>query len=308
MRVSVNRRPASTGAVMLFIVAAIWGATLSFTGEALSFVGVNSFLAWRFMVASIVLLPFLPKVKPKSITLANTVVAVGLGGVLYGVFYFQTAGLVTVTPAATGFVTGTNVVMVPLITWAAFRTKVSRRVWLGILLTMVGLAFVAGRGLFSPVAGYWKVLLSAFLIAVDIVAVERITNSVDAIWLAFVEILTVAVISIAFSASSAGFGTVKVLTSANVVAAVLFDGVLGSSFALWAQNHYQMVVESAQVAVIFSGEPIFGALVAWLFFGGAVTAHVVVGGVFVLLGMTIADEEAFEYLRSKLLLFGGRRN
>ncbi len=298
---------AGIGAIVLLVVAGIWGATLSFTKEALIVVGVNGFLALRFAVATVALLPWVVRVKKESITVANTLWSVALGGVLYGIFFLQSLGLKSVTTAATGFITGTNVIMVPIITSLLFRTKVSRRVWLGIALTMVGLGFVAGRGLFSPMSGYWMVLASAFLIAVDIVAVEKVMASVDAMWLAFIEIATIAVISLVLSFQSieGGFGGIGTLTSASVISAVVFNGVLGSSFALWAQNYYQAIVPSAQVAVIFSTEPVFTALVAWIFFSGVVTLNVVLGGVLVLLGVTIADEEAFEYLGSKLLLRRG---
>lgn len=303
----IPRQSASTGALVLLAVAAIWGATLSYTREALSVVGVNGFLALRFIVATLVLLPFLPKVKRESITLANTFWSVVLGVVLYGIFFLQSLGLKSVTTAATGFITGTNVIMVPVITSVLFKAKLSFRIWVGIVITMIGLGFVAGTGLFSPVSGYWMVLMSAFLIAVDIVAVERIMTSVDAMWLAFVEIATVAVISgvLAFFSIGGGFGQMKAVMSLSVVLAVVFNGLLGSSFALWAQNYYQVIVPSAQVAVIFSAEPVFAALVAWLFFGGIVTLNVIFGGLLVLLGATIADEEAFRYLGSKLHLRSG---
>ena len=299
---------ARAGAAVLLGVAGIWGATLSFTKEAQAVVGINEFLALRFAVAALVLVPFLPKIRKGSISLANTSLSIVLGGVLYGIFYLQSAGLKMVTTAATGFITGTNVVMVPLIASLLFRSKVSRRIWLGILVTMVGLGFVAGGGLLSPTSGYWLVLLSAFLIAVDIIAVEKIMGSIDATWLAFVEIVTVVVISSAFSFSgvNAGFGGAKAISSLTVVLALVFNGVLGTAFALWAQNYYQVIVPSAQVAVIFSTEPIFAAIVARLFFGGIVTLNVIFGGMLVLFGVTIADEEAFGYVSSKFLRKGGK--
>ncbi len=291
------------GAVGLLIVAGVWGATLSFTKEALAVVGVNSFLALRFIVATLALVPFLSRKKSAPISAGNTLLAVLLGGVLYGIFFLQSLGLKTVTTAATGFITGTNVAMVPVITLVLFKKGVSRQVWLGIAVTIAGLGIVGGRGLFSPMSGYSAVLLAAFLIAVDIVAVERIMASIDAMWLAFVEIATMAVISTALSltAGDGGVGGLKVLTSFPIILAVLFNGILGTSIALWAQNHFQTIVPSAQVAVIFSSEPIFAAVIAWMLFGGTVTLNVVAGGLLVLIGITIADEEAFEYLGNKFL-------
>ncbi len=294
-------RSASFGAVVLLGVAAIWGGTLSFTKDALAYMGVNEFLALRFAVAALVLVPFLPRIKKGTITIANTLLSAVLGAVLYGIFYLQSRGLQTVATAATGFITGTNVVMVPLITLLLFRNRISLRVWSGIIVAVTGLAFVAGRGLFTPMSGSWLVLMSAFLIAVDIVAVEKLMPSVDAIWLAFIGIASSAVLALAFSffGGNTGFAGIKEVTSLEVVVAVLFNGLLGTAFALWAQNYYQLVVPSAQVAVVFSTEPIFAAGIAWLFFGGAVTGNVVFGGALVLSGVMIADQEAFRYLVSR---------
>ncbi|NNN20266.1 MAG: DMT family transporter [Acidimicrobiaceae bacterium] len=296
-------QPRLSGAVILLSVAGFWGATLSFTKYALRHVGVNELLAFRFILAALVLVPFLPKVKRGSITLANTLSAVVLGGVLYGIFYWQSLGLITVTTAAVGFITGTNVVMVPLITLICFRKRISHRVWVGVISTVIGLGFVAGRGIISTVSGSGLVLISAFLIAVDIVAVEKIMGSVDALWLAFVEIVTCSALAVVFLflGSGTGFGNFKEVTSLAVMVAVVVNGILGTAFALWAQNYYQAIVPSAQVAVIFSTEPIFAAAIAWLFFGGTVTLNVVFGGILVLAGVAIADEEAFGYLVSKFL-------
>lgn len=300
---SSSNRANIFGGLILLMVAAVWGATLSFSKELLPVLPLQPFLAFRFAVAALTLVAALPFVKREKISFLNTGGAVLLGVLLYSIFYFQTLGLKTTSTAATGFITGTNVVMVPLITVVLFRTKISARVWFGILLAVVGLGFVAGVNLFGPLSGAWSVLFSAFLIAVDIVAIERFMGFSDPIWLAFVEISTAGLVALLFALMGGDLThvTSHVLLSPMVVFALVFNGVLGTAIALLAQNYFQTLVPSAQVAIIFSTEPIFAAVFAWWFFRGQVTLAVIFGGALVLCGVLIADEEVFGLLDSKFV-------
>lgn len=296
-------RAAGFGPLVLLFVAAIWGATLSLTKVALVGISVNQFLVFRFVVAALVLVPFLVFVERRLITIRNTVISACLGVLLYGIFYLQSVGLESTPTAATGFITGTNVVLVPIISRVIFRTRMGMLVWAGVGVTVIGLGFVSGGGLLSLTSGSWKVLISAVLIAVDIIAVEKFMPTVDAIWLAFVEIAIAAMLALVIS-NIFGGGSVDLAPfhSMAIAGEIGFNGVLGTAFALWAQNYYQVIVPSAQVAVVFSGEPIFAALVAWLFFRGAISGDLVVGGILVLGGMIICDLEAFSHLVSKILV------
>lgn len=293
-----------TGSVMLLLVAAVWGATLSFTRSVLDATGLEGFLVLRFAAAALFLIPFLPFTSREGVNLKGVLVCVPMGVLLYAIFYYQSAGLLTVNAAATGFITGSNVVMVPLVAYILFRAKVARKIWLAIMVTVVGLAIVAGSNLFSPHLGVWQVLFSALLIAVDIVLVERVVGWLDPLWFAFGEVV------VAFLAAGAGFflsGNAlpplpSGLLSIPVASAVVFNGVLGTSLALWAENYYQVIVPSSQVAVIFSTEPIFAALIAGIFFGNAIASNVIIGGTLVLAGVVISDLDAYVHNASKVVV------
>lgn len=296
-------RSANFGTLTLLFVAAIWGATLSLTKIALNGMSVNQFLVLRFGVAVVVLAPFLVLVDSHLVTVRNTVISVCLGVLLYGIFYLQSVGLESTSTVATGFITGTYVVLVPVISKAIFRTQMGKLVWVGVGMTVIGLGFVSGGKLFSLGSGSWKVLISAVLIAVDIIAVEKFMPEVDAIWLAFVEIVIAAVLSLLKANLFSGNPIhLAPFHSWAIAGEIGFNGVLGTAFALWAQNYYQVIVPSAQVAVIFSSEPIFAALVAWLLFHGTISANLAAGGMFVLVGIIICDLQAFSHLVSKILV------
>jgi drug/metabolite transporter (DMT)-like permease len=111
-------------------------------------------------------------------------------GLLLGVGTgLQTAGLERTTVSSTGFITGLYVVLTPLFGLVLFRTRVGLQVWLGVVLSVTGLAMLSGVHVGST-AGDALVLASTSAQALQIVMVERYANRYDAIALTFVEMAT----------------------------------------------------------------------------------------------------------------------
>jgi drug/metabolite transporter (DMT)-like permease len=75
----------------------------------------------------------------------------------------QTLGLERTGAAITGFITGLYVVLTPVLAWLVLKEKITRFVWLCIMLATVGLGLLSIRG-FSVGIGEMFVLASAFLV------------------------------------------------------------------------------------------------------------------------------------------------
>jgi drug/metabolite transporter (DMT)-like permease len=79
-------------------------------------------------------------------TLGRSGLAAGgvLGALLGAGIALQTAGLQRTTVSSTGFITGLYVVLTPLFGLAFFRSRVGLEVWLGVALSVAGLALLTG--------------------------------------------------------------------------------------------------------------------------------------------------------------------
>ncbi|MEY3857010.1 MAG: hypothetical protein RLZZ193_659 [Actinomycetota bacterium] len=129
----------------LLSVAAAWGFAFVVMKDAIERQSVNNFLFTRFSLAVIVML----LIRPQAIKHFNKDLLQrgSLAGVFLGLGYIaQTLGLERTGAAITGFITGLYVVLTPLLAWLVLKEKISRFVWLCIMLATVGLALLSIRG------------------------------------------------------------------------------------------------------------------------------------------------------------------
>lgn len=116
----------------------LWGSTFVVVKNALVHSSVFVFLAVRFSLAALLMGAFglraLRNLKKEEL-LAGT----ALGFFMFGGYAFQTAGLQYTTPAKSGFVTGSSVVMVPLLLGIFWGRHLTKWVYAGASAALVGL-------------------------------------------------------------------------------------------------------------------------------------------------------------------------
>jgi drug/metabolite transporter (DMT)-like permease len=121
-------------------------------------------------------------------------VGCAIGVVLAAAYLFQTAGLLFTTPTNTGFITGLFVVFAPLADRLLFGTELSREVIVATVLSLVGMALLAGGGPAGPNWGDFLTLLCAVALGLHIALLSRYASSYGAGALTLAQILTVALI------------------------------------------------------------------------------------------------------------------
>lgn len=282
--------------VVLLVVTVIWGATFSLTKAALAVVPVFPYLGMRFLLATgLMLMIALVRVRSRQHLRRAKLWGIGsaLGVLLFAGYALQTLGLKTVAPAVSAFLTGFNVILVPLIAIPLLGHGASRRTWLGAGMALLGLAVLNG----VESVGHWSAgslftLACAVFLALQIVYVDKWSPGLDSIALTTVELAVVTILSLLFSFVHGSFALPPLSDwqKPAVVAAVVVNGVFGTAFAYWAQTRYQQMTSASYVAVIFTMEPVFAAMIAVLFFHEPLTASLVVGGFMIVLSMLLADE------------------
>lgn len=281
----------------LLFVTLVWGATFSLTKGALEHVGVFSFLAARFLIATATLMigaMILPKVR-RAFTKETFVAGTFLGTLLFGGYAFQTMGLSTTTPATAGFLTGLNVVMVPLLAYPVLRSTPTGRNWLGAVVAVFGLALLTGVDIRAIGHGDVLVLLCSVFLALQIVFTERYAVKLDALALTTVEI-GVLTVWCTITLFLQGLGTIShtptstdPFWSPTVWLAILICALPGTAFAYFAQTFFQQSTSSTETAIIFSMEPVFAAGIGWLSFHDVLSTSGMIGCLLIFVSMWIAD-------------------
>jgi len=109
----------------LGVCALIWGATFVVIKDALADISVAVYIAMRFALAASIMAVLYWR-SLRKMTLATAWAGVQIGVFMFGGYAFQIAGLKLTSPSKAAFITGSNVVIVPLLLAVFARRKVTR--------------------------------------------------------------------------------------------------------------------------------------------------------------------------------------
>lgn len=269
----------------LLLVAFVWGATFVIVKWAIEDLPPFPFLAIRFALAFISLLPFL-WLQRAQISLETVLKGAALGVFLFSGYAWQTVGLQYTTSSNAGFITGLSVVLVPALVAVTTRKLPSPNLLLGIFCALVGLALLSLGNHLELNKGDLMVFFCAVSFALHIFSVGRYAPGSNAIILACVQILTVSILSAVFSLlwpQPAG------QFSSTVWMALLITAIPATSLAYFVQTKMQEFTTSTHTALIFSMEPVFAAITAFFLAGEIFTPKGLLGACLVLTGMLIAE-------------------
>jgi len=264
---------------LLIALTAVWGSTFFLIRDLVVHVPPVDFLALRFSLAAIVMVVvFWRPLRALSRTHLGVGVALGL---LYGLAQiFQTQGLASTPASVSGFITGTYVVLTPLITAVLLRERVPATTWAAVALATAGLALLSLNG-FSVGAGEAITLLAAALYALHIVGLGRYSAHEIATGLSVVQIVVIAALC---TVGALPGGIVLPATPGQWVS-VLYMVVFASIAALWVQTWAQAHMPATRAAIVMTMEPVFAASFAVWLGGETATARMLLGGALVLTAM-----------------------
>lgn len=269
--------------VLLVLVTAIWGSTFFLIKDLVETIPATDFLAVRFTIAALAMAVVFRR-QLLALTRRDVQVGLALGG-LYGVAQIlQTIGLAHTDASVSGFITGTYVVLTPILGAVIFRDRIPGRVWSAALLAMIGIGVLSLRGVALGL-GETVTLVAAAVYALHIIGLGRYARAETAVGLATVQALAVAGICVVASLP----GGVRTPDSAGGWASVVYMALIAGAFALWAQTWAQSHLTAARAAIVMSLEPVFAALFAVLLGGESLTSRMLLGGSLVVAAMYLVE-------------------
>jgi drug/metabolite transporter (DMT)-like permease len=215
-----------------------------------------------------------------------------LAGAFYGLHFGAWVWSLTLTSMAASvtLVTATPLLLA-LIGVATGRDRPSPRLWVAISLATVGVLIIGGSHLElagPALIGDALAFLGAAAMAGYLLVVRRL-GAVDPLGFTGVAAATGGVILLCagallgqapLAASPAAWGWLAL--------AALVPQLIGHSLLTWALRH----VGPAVVGLATVGEPVGASIIAWLWFGEAVTGQVAVGSVVILVAVGVAVRRA----------------
>lgn len=269
----------------LLAVTAVWGATFIVVKQATEDLPPYPFLAIRFAIAFLTLLPFV-WIQRRYLSRTAIWKGLGLGCFLFGGYAAQTIGLQYTSASNAGFITGLSVVIVPILVSISTRKLPSPSLVLGIISAVIGLALLSLGDDLTFNRGDIIVLLCTFFYALHIFLVGRYAPTENAVILAAGQILAVSLLSTVFTFI---FPQASSHFSSYAWFGILLTAIPATSLAFFIQTKMQQFTTPTQTALICSAEPVFSALFAFLLAGEILPLRGLVGAALVMLGMLIAE-------------------
>ena len=271
---------------ILLMVAFVWGFTFIMVKEAIAEVGVYPFLFLRFTLSFLFMILIFAKKLPrldKFIVFSGTV----LGIFLFLAYAFQTTGLAYTSASNAGFITGLNIVFVPIFSIFIFKQMPKCLTVIGIVLATVGLFLLTGGHCGGFNRGDVFVMVCAICVALHILCTGRYAPIMDVYLLATVQIGVVAIFSLPFAISSLSFVPSGIPLS--VWKSVIFTGLFATVFAFVAQTRAQRFTPPARAALILVTESVFCAITARFYGGERLSGVAMAGGILMVIGMALAE-------------------
>ena len=276
--------PAARLATLLLVaVTAVWGSTFFLIRDLVAHVPSADFLTVRFAIAAAVMAVVFRR-QTRALSRREVLVGVGLGALYGGAQLLQTVGLEHTDASVSGFVTGTYVVLTPVLGALLLRDRVPASTWVAVVLATVGLAVLSLRGL-SVGFGEALTLAAAALYALHILGLGRYSTSGSATGLATVQAFVIAVVALVAALP----GGLTLPHDGGQWASLVYMALVAGAVALWAQTWAQSHLPAARAAIVMTMEPVFAAFFAVLLGGESLTARMLLGGALVLAAMYVVE-------------------
>ena len=286
MKTELSPRPSKLPQIALILITVIWGGSFITVQYGLNFCSPILFVAFRFAAAACAVTLISWK-SLKGIQLKEILAGTAIGIVIALGYGTQTIGLKSISSSESAFLTALYVPLVPILLWLLFRQKPHIMTWLGVSFAFLGLIFLTGNGFGSIQLQYGQIitLLGSIAIAMEIILISHFGGKVD--------VKRVTVFQLIFASLScfmiAPLAGETELPAFNWILVSILCGLgFASAVIQLVMNWAQRAVNPSQAAIIYSGEPVWAALIGRLA-GERLPFLSIIGGLLVVCGVIVSE-------------------
>jgi drug/metabolite transporter (DMT)-like permease len=272
------------GAILaLWTTCLIWGVAFPLGKLALQDATPMAFTAARFVIATLLLSPWL-----RQPTRAEWRAGAMLGALLALGFATQTIGLGITTASRSGFLTALYIPFTPLIVFAVYRHRPGRLATIGLALGLVGLILLTRPG--TLVGGFNRgdllTVVCAACFAAPMVATGTLTRRHPPVRLMITQIVTATGFTLACLPV---IETPAIHPPPALIAIIGYEAILASVVALRLQLAAQQVLSPTYTALIYTLEPVIAAVTSFLIAGDRLSPIQWGGGALILAGSLLPE-------------------
>lgn len=272
--------------ILLILGCSFWGISYPVTKLAVGNLSPNTFLLYRFLLATIVLC----FVFSKSLKETNRE-ALWMGAklaipLLMGI-HLQTLGLKYSSASQCSLIASTCVVIVPILKVVLYRKKIDLKIWIAALMALIGTAVISLKGDFKISIGDLYTTAGSFGFAIYLINVERYTTKRNIIPTIVPMFATCTIVTLILALLDANANWQP---ESNVFwLGIVYCAFFSTAFMYSVSNIAQRYISAEKVAIIYLFEPVFAAFFAFLILDESLSMRLLSGGVLIFAATIISE-------------------
>jgi drug/metabolite transporter (DMT)-like permease len=274
----------------LLLAGAIWGGGFVAQSTAMKSIGPLWFIGLRFLVATVVTLPFALRETRRMVQaprLPEFAAFTAIGLALTAGAITQQYGLLSTTVTNSGFLTGLYVIFVPILTVVILRRAPHWIVWPGALIALAGIFMLNGGSLSHLSRGDLLTITCAFFWAVQVFLIGIFAQSSGRpLLLSAWQFGVTAVVSLVFAAF---LEPIEFSHAIDATVEILYAGIFSSGLAFSLQVIGQRYTTAPQAAIFLSSEALFAAIFGALILGETISALGYIGCAMIFSAMLLVE-------------------
>lgn len=277
--------------IMLVLVTLCWGVSYYLMDLSLDELGPFMLNAYRFLGAFLIAVVFTFG-KLKSVNRETLKYSILVGMALVVVYIGATFGVKYTSLSNSGFLCALTVVFVPLIEFAIYNKRPERKIFVAVLLSLIGIMLLTLKEDFSINTGNLKgdllCVMCAVAYAIDLLITEKAVSheNVDAYQLGVFQLGVTGILMLILAFA---FETPAVPQSKTVIFSVVFLSVFCTGVAFIVQAIAQQYTKASHVGIIFTLEPVFAGIVAFFIAGDVLSGRAYFGAVLMICALFITE-------------------
>ncbi len=275
---------------MLVLITLFWGISYWLTRISLLEVAPFMLNALRFLIAFGIALIFAFQ-KIRTVNLITLKYSVIIGVTLLFVYIGATFGVQYTSLSNAGFLCALTVVITPVLSFMINKKKPGTKLSISVGLSLIGIALLTLKsGGIHFALGDWFCIMAAFAYAIDLIITESAVKKeeVNAFQLGVFQLGVTGVLNFIFAWFTEAH---RLPHSISAWSSVLFLAIFCTGIAFVVQSVAQQYTTASHVGVIYSLEPVFAGIVAFIFAGEVLSIPAYFGAFLLISSLFIMELE-----------------
>lgn len=271
----------------LLFVTLCWGISYSLTKICLTEVGPFTLNAFRFLLAFLAAVVFMFK-RFKDVSFESVKYSFLISIFLFIVYVGCTYGVLYTSISNAGFLCALPVLFTPMLAFIFKGEKPKKKFVLVVVMSVAGIGFLSLQEDLSFAAGDLLCIMAALAYAIDLLITETAVQKeeVNALHIGIFQLLFTGLFCL-----TAAFVLEDVIlpVKGGILMSMIFLAIMCTGIAFIVQAVAQQYTPASHVGVIFTLEPVFSSIVAFILFNEVLSIRGYFGATLLILSLIIME-------------------